>query len=89
MITCSYMLDLSHNAKLASIPWNIPFWFAILVNSTIPVPTVRFVIILLDYLNTLEFIKTIGSVTDAKNVYRNHIEKKEEKNTNEVLLLQM
>ena len=30
-----------------------------------------------DYLNTLEFIKQVGDVGEAKTVFRNHIERKE------------
>ena len=30
-----------------------------------------------DYLNTLEFIKQVGDVGEAKTVFRNHIERKD------------
>lgn len=39
-----------------------------------------------DYLNTLEFIKTVGDVGEAKSVFRNHVDRTEAVTTTDVLI---
>lgn len=77
------MLGLSQIVKLDLILWNMQFSFVILADNTILISFVFF-LGFVDYLNTLEFIKTVGDVGEAKTVFRNHIERKDAVTTSEV-----